>query len=58
LVLRRLERCPSVEEWRAEMWEWVGGLVKELIHRSREREDVIGCVWKGGKVGKGITFEM
>ena len=35
-----------------------GGLVKELIHRSREREDVIGCVWKGGKVGKGITFEM
>lgn len=36
----------------------VGELVEEHPHRSRRREDVIGCFWEGGKPGKGITFEM
>jgi hypothetical protein len=36
----------------------VGGWVEEHPHRSREREDVIGCFREGGKLGKGITFEM
>jgi hypothetical protein len=35
----------------------VGGWVEEHLHRSREREDVIGCFQKGGKPKKGITFE-
>jgi hypothetical protein len=39
------------------MWEW-GGLVGEYHHRSRGRENVIGCFWEGGKPGKRITFEM
>ena len=34
------------------------GLVEEHPHRSRGREDVIGCFWEGGKLGKGITFEV
>jgi hypothetical protein len=36
----------------------VGGWVKEHPHRSRRRENVIGCFWEGEKPGKGITFEM
>ena len=36
----------------------VGGWVEEHPHRSRGREDVIGCFQEGGKLGKGITFEM
>jgi hypothetical protein len=36
----------------------VGGWVEEHPHRSREREDVIGCFWEGGKPGKRITFDM
>ena len=36
----------------------VGGWVEEHPHRSRGREDVIGCFWEGGKLGKGITFEI
>ena len=36
----------------------VGGWVEEHPHRSRGREDVIGCFQEGGKPGKGITFEM
>jgi hypothetical protein len=36
----------------------VGVWVEEHPHRSRRREDVIGCFWEGGKLGKGITFEM
>jgi hypothetical protein len=36
----------------------VGGCVEEHPHRSRGREDVIGCFQEGGKTGKGITFEM
>ena len=36
----------------------MGGLVKEHPHRSRGSEDVIGCFWEGGKLGKEITFEM
>jgi hypothetical protein len=36
----------------------VGGWVEENPHRSRGRENVIGCFWEGGKPGKGITFEM
>ena len=35
----------------------VGVCVEEQPHRSRGREDVIGCFWEGGKLGKGITFE-
>jgi hypothetical protein len=31
--------------------------VEEHPHRSRRREDVIGCFQEGGKLGKGITFE-
>jgi hypothetical protein len=27
-------------------------------HRSSGKEDVIVCFWEGGKLGKGITFEM
>jgi hypothetical protein len=30
--------------------------VEEHPHRSRGREDVIGCFLKGGKLGKGTTF--
>jgi hypothetical protein len=30
----------------------------EHLHRSRGREDVIGGFQEGGKLGKGITFEM
>ena len=36
----------------------VGMWVDEHPHRSRVREDVIGCFQEGGKLGKGITFEM
>ena len=36
----------------------VGGWVEEHPHRSRGREDGIGCFWEGGKLGKGITIEM
>ena len=32
--------------------------VEEHPHRSRGREDVIGCFQEGGKPGKGMTFEM
>jgi hypothetical protein len=34
---------------------WVG---EEHPHRSRGREDGIEGFQKGGKLGKGITFEM
>jgi hypothetical protein len=34
------------------------GWEKEHTHRSRWREDVIGCFWEGGKLGKGIPFKM
>jgi hypothetical protein len=34
----------------------VGGWRNTLIEQGRE--DVIGCFLKGGKPGKGITFEM
>jgi hypothetical protein len=36
----------------------VGGWLEEHPHRSRVREDVIGCFQEGGKLGKGITFDM
>ena len=36
----------------------MGGFVQELPHRSRRKEDVIGCFQEGGKPGKGIIFEM
>jgi hypothetical protein len=36
----------------------MGGCVEEHLHRSRGREDVIGCFREGRKPGKGITFEM
>jgi hypothetical protein len=36
----------------------VGGWVEENCHRSRGRDDMIGCFWEGGKPGKGIKFEM
>jgi hypothetical protein len=29
----------------------LGGWVEEHPHRSRGREDVIGCFWEGGKLG-------
>ena len=32
--------------------------VEEHPHRSRGREDVIGCFQEGEKPQKGITFEM
>jgi hypothetical protein len=31
---------------------------EEHPHRSRGTENVIGCFQEGGKLGKGITFEM
>jgi hypothetical protein len=36
----------------------VGGWVEEHPHRSRGREDVIGCFQERGILGKGMTFEM
>jgi hypothetical protein len=36
----------------------VGGCVEEHSHRSKGKEDSIGCFWEGGNLGKGITFEM
>jgi hypothetical protein len=36
----------------------VGGWVEEHPHRSRGREDGIGCFQEGEKLGKRITFEM
>ena len=36
----------------------VGGEVEEHPHRSRGKEDGIGCFQEGGKPGKGITFLM
>jgi hypothetical protein len=36
----------------------VGGWVKEHPYRNRRREDVIGCFQEGGKLEKGLTFEM
>jgi hypothetical protein len=36
----------------------VGKFIEEYPHRSRGREDVIGCFWEVGKLGKGIIFEM
>jgi hypothetical protein len=36
----------------------VGGYVEVHPHRSRGREDGIGYYQEGGKLGKGITFEM
>jgi hypothetical protein len=36
----------------------VGRWVEKHPHRSRGREDVIGCFWERGKLGKGIIFEM
>jgi hypothetical protein len=38
--------------------EAVCGWVEEHPHRSRGREDVIGCFWERQKPGKGITFEV
>jgi hypothetical protein len=35
----------------------VDGWVEKHPHRSREREDVIGCFREERKAGKGITFE-
>jgi hypothetical protein len=32
--------------------------VEEHPYKSRGREDVIGRFLEGGKLGKGITFEM
>jgi hypothetical protein len=36
----------------------VGGWLKEHPLRSRGKENVIGCFWELGKLGKGITFQM
>jgi hypothetical protein len=36
----------------------VCGLVEEYPHRNRGRDDVMGRFQEGGKLGKGITFEM
>jgi hypothetical protein len=36
----------------------LGGWLEEQPHRSRGREDVIGCFQEGEKPQKGITFEM
>ena len=46
--------CRGIEGREMEEDEWV----QEHLHRSRGREDVIGCFWGGGKLGKGITFEI
>jgi hypothetical protein len=47
-------------QYRGKEGEEVGidGWVEEHPHRSRGREDVIGCFWEGGKLRKGIPFEM
>jgi hypothetical protein len=34
------------------------GWVEEHLHRSRGKEDVVGCFQEGEKLGKGITSEM
>jgi hypothetical protein len=39
-------------------WKWVGQWVEEHPHRSRGREDVIGCFQEEEKLGKEVTFEM
>jgi hypothetical protein len=49
-----MPQCRGIESREA----GVGGWVEEHPHRSRGREDGIGCFWEGGKPGKGITFEM
>jgi hypothetical protein len=36
----------------------MGGRVEEHPHRSRGREDVVECFREGGKLGKGMIFEM
>ena len=53
-------RIIGIEECRGIKGREVGvsGWVKEYPHRSRGREDGIGCFQEGGKLGKGITFEM
>ena len=51
-------RCSSVGGLKAGRWEWVGGWMEEHPDRSRAREDVIGCFWERGKLGKRISFEM
>jgi hypothetical protein len=50
-----MPQCRGIKGGR---WEWVGRWVEEHPHRIRGREDVIGCFWEGGKLGKWMTFEM
>ena len=49
-----MPQCRGIEDGEV----GVGGWVEEHPHRSRAREDLIGCFWEGGKLGKGITFEI
>jgi hypothetical protein len=57
LVLRRLDRYPSVGKSRSGRWEYMVGWRNSLIEAGK-MEDVIECFQKGGKLGKEITFEM
>jgi hypothetical protein len=49
-----MPQCRGVEGREVEVCGWV----EEHPHRSRGREDVIGCDQEEGKPGKEITFEM
>ena len=49
-----MPQCSVIEDRKMK----VGGWVEEHLHRSRGREDAIGSFQEGGRLGKGITFEM
>ena len=49
-----MPQCRGIEGGEVGLGQWV----EEHPHRSRRREDGIGGSREGGKLGKGITFEM
>ena len=49
-----MPHCRGIKGREVGVCRWV----EELPPRSRRREDMIGCFQEGGKLGKGITFEM
>jgi hypothetical protein len=49
-----IEECRGIKGREVGVGEWV----EEHHHRSRGRENGIGCFWEAGKPGKRIIFEM
>jgi hypothetical protein len=49
-----MPKCREIKGEEVGMGEWV----EEHPHRSRWKKDVIRNFLEGGKLGKGITFEM